>query len=238
MLEAIQTKFFIVLVGYLRDPIGNHQKQIPRGIADALARIAPPGNQAQWKLLHGESRDVLGRGAIGKDGRITRKRIFHFGGAVEVQKRDGRVHIRLLDRRKNAVGTFQYGHRFLSELEGDTHRRLQHSHQLAGGQAVSGNVSHVSEQRSVTLYGIDQVAAHFCAGNGFPVDLEAVNLKRKRRNQSRLYDVCEGPFGLDADGGEAFGPDEIDEQSIPDYRAHQDADGVEDDSTMHRLEVW
>src|SRR2546427_4660291 len=35
----------------------------------------------------------------------------------------------------------------------------------------------------------------------------------------------------------AFGPDEIDEQPIPDGRAHQDADGVEDDSTVHRLQV-
>jgi hypothetical protein len=69
---------------------------------------------------------------------------------------------------------------------------------------VSGNVSHVGEQRSVALYGIDQVAAHFCAGNGFPVDLEAVTLQRKRRNQSRLYAVCEGKFGPDADGREAL----------------------------------
>jgi len=30
LLEAIETKFFIVLVGYFRDPIGHHQKQIPR----------------------------------------------------------------------------------------------------------------------------------------------------------------------------------------------------------------
>ena len=97
---------------------------------------------------------------------------------------------------------------------------------------VSGNVSDVGEQRSVALHGIDQVAAHFCAGNGFPVDLEAVNLKRKCRHQSRLYAVCEGKFGLHADGREAFGPDEIDEQPIPEDRAHQDADGVEDDSTV------
>ena len=40
-----------------------------------------------------------------------------------------------------------------------------------------------------------------------------------------------------ADGREAFGPDEIDEQPIPDGRPHQDADGVEDDSTVHHLQV-
>ena len=165
------------------------------------------------------------------------QRILHFGRAVKVQKRERRVHVRFLDRGKHAVRTFQYGHRFLSELQGDTYRRLQHSHQLAGGQAVSGNVSNVGEQRSVALHGIDQVAAHFCAGNGFPVDLEAVNPKRKRRNQSRLYAVCEGKFGLHADGRDAFGPDEIDEQPIPDDRAHEDADGVEDDSTVQRLHV-
>ena len=76
---------------------------------------------------------------------MARQRIFRFGRAVEVQKSERGVHVLLFDRGKNAVRTFQYGYRFLSELEGDTHRRLQHSHQLASGQAVSGNVSHVGE---------------------------------------------------------------------------------------------
>ena len=49
--------------------------------------------------------------------------------------------------------------------------------------------------------------------------------------------MCEGKLGLDADGRQAFGSDEINEQPIPDARAHQAADGVEDDSTVHRLQV-
>lgn len=102
---------------------------------------------------------------------------------------------------------------------------------------MSGNVGDVGEQRAVPLHGIDQVAAHFSAGNGFPVYLESVNLKRKRWNQSRLYAVREGKFGLHADGRDAFGQEDIDEHPIPDDRAHEDADGVEDDSTVHRLQV-
>jgi hypothetical protein len=49
--------------------------------------------------------------------------------------------------------------------------------------------------------------------------------------------VCEGKFGLHADGREAFGLDENDEQPIPEKRAREDADGVKDDSTMQRLHV-
>jgi len=81
------------------------------------------------------------------------------------------------------------------------------------------------------------MSAHFGAGNGLAVDLEAVNVKRKGRNQSRLYAVREGQFGLHADGREAFGPDEIDQQSISESRARQDADGVKDDSPLHRLQI-
>jgi hypothetical protein len=99
----------------------------------------------------------------------------------------------------------------LPELERNANRRLQHAHQLASGDAVSGNVSDVGEQRSIVVHGIDQVAAHCSAGDRFPVDFEAVAVKRKRRNERRLDAVCEGQFSLHADGREAFGPDEIDQ---------------------------
>ena len=177
LLEAIETEFVIFRVGYFRDPVRHHQKQILWRVSDALARIAPPGYQAQGKLLHGKPGDIPGGPAIVQDRRMACQRILRFGRAVKVQQRERRLHVRLLDRGKHAVRTFQYGHWFLSELQGDTYCRLQHPHQLAGGQAVSGNVSDIGEQRSVTLRGIDQVAAHFCAGNRFPVYLEAGNPK-------------------------------------------------------------
>jgi len=56
-------------------------------------------------------------------------------------------------------------------------------------------------------------------------------------SQRRLYAVCEGKFGLHADSRDAFGPDEINEQPIPEDRAHQDANGVKDNSTFQTLHV-
>jgi hypothetical protein len=56
-LESIETKFFIARVGYFRDPIGHHQKQILRRIGDAMARLASPRDQAQGKLRHREPHD-------------------------------------------------------------------------------------------------------------------------------------------------------------------------------------
>src|ERR1051326_146767 len=70
-LESIETKFFVVRVGYFRDPIGHHQKQILRRVGHAPAHIAAPGNQTQGKLLHGEPRDTPGRRAIVKDWRMA-----------------------------------------------------------------------------------------------------------------------------------------------------------------------
>ena len=65
--------------------------------------------------------------------------------------------------------------------------------------------------------------------------LRSGQAEEKRRNQRSLYTVRESKFGLHADSRDTFGPDEVNEQPIPEDGAHQDADGVKDNSRFQRL---
>ena len=69
---------------------------------------------------------------------------------------------------------------------------------------MTGNIGNVSEQTSIALNDIDQIAAHFRTGNGFAIDLEARGLERKGWHQSGLNAVGESEFGLHADTGQTL----------------------------------
>ena len=68
---------------------------------------------------------------------------------------------------QHAVHTFERFYRHLAELHGQSHGRLQHPHELAGGQAVAGDIGDVGHQTTVGLDDVDQIAARIGEKSGF-----------------------------------------------------------------------
>lgn len=79
---------------------------------------------------------------------------------------------------------------------------------LTSSQAVSGDVGDIGQQTSIALDDIDQVAAHLCTGERFPVYLKTGDLERDRWDQRRLNAMNQRKLGLHADSNQTLGAGE------------------------------
>jgi hypothetical protein len=90
------------------------------------------------------------------------QRVFGFTGTTEAEQGYGGEHFTFLESWQHAVYTFERCYRrHLAELHGESHGSLLHPHELAGWQAVAGDIGDIGHQPTVTLDDVDQIAAHF-----------------------------------------------------------------------------
>jgi len=76
---------------------------------------------------------------------VVRRASTEQAGTVELKQGKSGVHVGFLDSGKHTICTLQQSGGVSLELKGDSHRSLQHPHQLAGPQPVSGDVCNIDQ---------------------------------------------------------------------------------------------